>query len=94
MPRLSAYVVVMVRRSRFIHAGFRADTLLRARTEHPHSQAEQLERGRPSQVADFNRNQTQPTPLQLQRVRSLFAAKASEMPKQTADLLQFILWTE
>jgi HEAT repeat protein len=40
-------------------------------------------------VRDFNRTQTVPTPQQLQHIRALLEAMASNLSQETADLLRF-----
>jgi len=40
-------------------------------------------------IAGFNRNQTQPTARQLQRIAALLDSVASRMPEETAKMLRF-----
>jgi hypothetical protein len=40
-------------------------------------------------LENFNRNQTQPTATQLQRIGALLDSAASRMPEETAKMLRF-----
>ena len=42
-------------------------------------------------IETFNHNQTQPTPMQLQRIGALLDSVASRMPEKTAKMLRFSL---
>ena len=46
-----------------------------------------------SWVADFNRSQTPPSEVQLQKIRSLLNEASSAMSTETADLLRFAVKT-